>query len=93
MKKVLASFHWNRGRLGEVSGLFVAREQDLLSAFGKRVYFGEILGKHSDISGILDSGDIRILSDEQSFIHKLVSLVGRDTISGYNPLKYLEEEE
>jgi hypothetical protein len=32
-----------------------------LWAFGKEVYFGEILGKHSEVSGTLEEGEIKKL--------------------------------
>jgi len=89
--KVLARFHWDCGRMGHVEGLFVTTPQALQAAYGKHVYFGEILGKHSDISGPLGEGDIRILTDDADFLAKLETFVGAD-VAGYNPLNYLAEE-
>lgn len=89
MSKVLASFHWDYGRMGDVEGLFVTTREELAAGYGKRVYFGEILGKHSEVYGVLEEGDITIQSDDQEFIEKLVSLLG-EHISGYNPLDSIE---
>lgn len=92
---LLVEFYWDCGRMGDVQGLFVTTQEELDKAYGRRVSFGEILGKHSDIYGTLEKKDITVKSDDQVFIGQLVALLGTD-ISGYNPLDYLgeiEEEE
>lgn len=89
-KLLLVEFYWDAGRMGHVEGLFVATEDELEKAYGKYVYFGEILGKHSEVSGTLDREDITIKSDDQVFIGQLTHLLG-DSISGYNPLDYIQD--
>ena len=91
MKK-LYSFFWDCGRMGDVEGLFIAEESEVDSAIGSQVYFGEILGKHSEISGTLSSGDLRVISDEQDKIDWLLDIIGCD-VSGYNPLYYVQQQE
>lgn len=93
MSKLLVKFHWDCRRMGDVNGLFVTTQDELDKTYGKQVYFGEILGKHSEIYGPLNSEDITVKSDDQTFIGKLVEVIGSTTISGYNPLSYLSEEE
>lgn len=88
----LYRFFWDCGRMGDVEGLFVADDEEVKKALGQRVYFGEILGKHSEICGTLNEGDLTVKSEDQEFIEKLVALLGCD-ISGYNPLSYMESEE
>jgi len=90
--KVIARFYWDCGRMGEVDGLFVSTKESLESAYGKEVYFGEILGKHSEVCGTLNEGDITILTEDQDFITKFIEIMGDGGISGYNPLDYLPEE-
>lgn len=90
MSKVLVRFFWDYGRMGEVDGLFVTTKEELEKAYGKRVYFGEILGKYSEVYGTLDQEDIEVLSEDQIFIDQLTQLLG-DHLSGYNPLDNLEE--
>lgn len=88
----LYKFYWNYGRHGEVDGLFLATKEEIAAAIGKNVVFGEILGKHSYISGVLDSEDFTILSEDAEFIAQLLKVFdGKQTISGYNPLHYIEE--
>ncbi len=89
---VLARFFWDCGRMGHVEGLFVTTRETLTAAYGKRVYFGEILGKHSEVDGTLDEGDITIVTDDQAFIGKLVEYIG-SSVSGYNPLSYMQGED
>lgn len=89
--RVIARFYWDCGRMGDVDGIFTCDEADLEQSYGKDVYFGEILGKHSEISGELNEEDITILSDDQDFIKKFEEILGAGTISGYNPLDYLSE--
>lgn len=88
MKK-LYKFLWECGREGNVEGLFVAGDEELYRMIGRRVYFGEILGKHSEVEGILGSDDLTILSDDQDRLKWLVDLIGSDTISGHNPLHHI----
>lgn len=38
---------------------------------GKRVYFGEIAGKHSEIYGTIDESDIKIIDDQHEIEHFL----------------------
>jgi hypothetical protein len=93
MSKVLVKFYWDCGRMGSVDGLFVTTTEELDEAYGKQVYFGEILGKHSEIYGDLQPKDITVKSDDPAFIDKLVEIIGSETISGFNPLNYIDEEE
>lgn len=88
MKK-LYSFFWDCGRMGSVEGLFIADEEKVDELMGHRIYFGEILGKHSEIYGNLDDEDISVLSEDQEKIEWLEGIMCSKTISGYNPLDYV----
>lgn len=89
--RYLWKFYWDCGRMGSVEGLFVATEDEVRAAIGKHVYFGEILGKHSDIFGDIDEGDIQKLDLDSNTVEKVTALLC-ETWSGYNPLQYLSEE-
>lgn len=88
----LYEFYWDCGRQGDLDGLFVADDADVQSAFGKSVYFGEVLGKHSEIYGMLEEHDLRVISDDQEKIEWLVNLLG-SSVSGFNPLDYINEDD
>ena len=88
MKK-LFSFYWDCGRHGDVEGLFIATQKEVDDAIGKGVYFGEILGKHSEIYGTLDEQDIKMVSEDTEKVIWIEGLLSSD-VCGYNPLTYLE---
>ncbi len=90
MKK-LYRFEWYVGRMGTVRGIFAEEESVINKNIGKPVYFGEILGKHSEIFGNLEEKDLKVLTDDQDFIIKAeqYELIPH----GYNPLDYLSEHE
>lgn len=90
MAKKLYKFYGNCGRMGDLSGLFVAEEAEIKSSIGKTVYFGEVLGKHSDISLCLSEDDYTELTDDLDFITKFEAFGCQ---SGHNPLDYLDEED
>lgn len=83
-------FSWNVGRQGDVEGVFVASEEEIESNIGSAVYFGEILGKHSEIYGTLDRSDLELISDDPKFVGLFQQHIGS---TGHNPLEYLEEHE
>ena len=90
----LYKFYWDCGRMGVVDGIFVADEEEVKDAIGKEVYFGEILGKHSEVFGTLKEHDLTIVSQDIKNIEWLLTIFGAfDTISGYNPLEYISEDE
>ena len=92
MRKLYQMF-WDCGRMGDIDGLFVADEQAVSDLIGKDIYFGEVLGKHSDIAGTLEEDDLTIKSDDPVFINKLVEVIGSDSISGFNPFDYYDEDQ
>lgn len=89
--KNLYKFYWDC-RNGELSGLFIADEKEVKSLIGKEVYFGEVLGKYSDVYGVIEKGEITKIKASKEFIDEAERLFG-STICGYNPLAYLREEE
>ena len=91
MKK-LYSFDRNFGRMGDLDGLFIAEEAEVKAIIGKEIYFGEVLGKHSEIVVTLEEKDLAVKSEDSAFIETLREVIGRDTISGHNPLDYYEPE-
>lgn len=91
MKK-LYSFYCDCGRSGGLSGLFIAEESEVQKILGKEVYFGEVLGKHSEVYGTVDIDDIKEVSSDTEKVEWLENLLG-PTVSGYNPLDYFEPDE
>lgn len=83
-KECLWKFYWDC-RNGCVEGIFKATKEEVDAAIGKEVCFGEILGKHSEVYGIIEDGEIEIITDDPL-------IVKHATESGYNPLDYLRYE-
>jgi|DEB19_MinimDraft_2_1074335.scaffolds.fasta_scaffold24464_4 hypothetical protein len=88
----LWKFNWDCGRQGELEGLFIATQEEVDDAIGCEVQFGECLGKHSDVYGTIDDGEITEVEVSQVTLDELHKVFG-STISGYNPLHYIEESE
>jgi hypothetical protein len=91
MNRKLWQFHWNCGRMGDLNGLFVATNEEVEKTIGKFLYFGEVLGKHSEVQGDLERKDIEIVSDDQEFIDKFIKNIGQSF--GFNPLIYIYKRE
>lgn len=91
MAEKLYRFSWDCGRMGDVTGIFVVDEDKVAEAIGKNVYFGEILGKHSEVQGTLTSDDLTVLTDDAEFIAKAKAYGLVPT--GYNPLSYMGDED
>lgn len=79
----LWKFHWDYGRSGDVRGLFKATQEEIDKAIGNEVYFGEILGKHSEVYGVLEECDLTLVSDNPVEVNVASE-------SGYNPLEYIQ---
>lgn len=83
-------FRWSRdfGRMGGLEGIFVATQAEVNYALGRRAYFGEVLGKHSEIYCNLEAEQFESLSDEPS----VVAFVEQHGPFGRNPLDYVTIE-
>lgn len=86
----LYRFDADFGRSGSLEGLFVEDDERVKKAIGKHVYFGEVLGKHSEVYMDLEEDHFTELTDDQPFIHKFEKL---NLSTGYNPFDYMEEDE
>jgi hypothetical protein len=93
MMKGIYEFFWDCGRMGEVGGTFIADSNLVDKAIGKQVYFGEILGKHSEVYGKLDESDLVLKTQDQGFIAKFEDIMGEGYSTSYNPLDYIETDE
>jgi hypothetical protein len=88
--KTAYRFKCDYGRCGNVHRVFIATPEEVAKAIGSEVYFGEILGKHSEIYGELSSGDLETITNDPSDIETIERL---GLTSGYNPLKYIRQED
>jgi hypothetical protein len=76
--------------MGYLSSYFVSTPEMVDKITGREVYFGEVLGKHSEIYGTIEEDDIRLVSDDPEFVEQFDRLIGS---SGHNPFRYVHWEE
>lgn len=90
MGKKLYRFDLYCGRQGSLEGTFAADPRKVRAAMGKRIYFGEVLGKHSEVECVLEAKHLKILTDDADFIAKATEygLVP----SGFDPLAVLADD-
>lgn len=91
--KGIYEFYLDCGRSGSLDGIFVADSGDLAKMYGHEVCFGECLGKHSEVSSIINEGHIELKTDDQAFITQFEAILGEGFESGFNPLSYYEPSE
>lgn len=85
MTRFLYDFHWDCGRQGDVEGRLLATPEDIESIVGKEIYFGEILGKHSEIHGTIELTDFKLVTDNVDFL-KMAEELKINLESGHNQL-------
>ena len=74
-------FRWDLDREGLIESIFTATKEEVDRAIGNEVYFGEVLGKHSEIHGTLEKGDIYLISENP------IDVIHAEEV-GLNPLEY-----
>lgn len=87
MSKGVYRLNIDCGRSGNLEGVFVAKKEHvkILIESGIQVYFGEVLGKHSEVFGAIEEKEITLLSD----LEEVVRIVEEYELStGYNPFGY-----
>lgn len=80
------------GRAGNLYGLFIADVESINELIeSKRVIeFGEVLGKHSDISGNLEPTDVTLVTTDEAFIAQAEAL---QLCVGINPFAFITDED
>lgn len=85
MKKALYKFHADCGRMGELEGLFIANPEviEWLIASKLDVYFGEVLGKHSEVYFEMNHEYFTCVTDDKT----VIDAISKHKIeTGFNPL-------
>lgn len=96
MKKGIYRLNFDCGRSGELKGIFVDTDIRVSKAIecGVHVYFGEVLGKHSEVTGPIEQDDIELITQDEN----AVSIFEQHNLqTGFNPFNYshvgFEQEE
>lgn len=90
--KGIYEFYWDCGRQGNLSSTFIADSAEVEFMLGKEVYFGEVLGKHSEIYGTIDPQDITLKTDNQDFIRMFEDILGESWSTEMNPFEYFNQD-
>ena len=87
MKKAIFKLNFDCGRMGSLEGVFISTREkvDTLIENSIQVYFGEVLGKHSEVYGPIDEGEITFISDDENVVN-VIEKYG--LTSGHNPFHY-----
>ena len=86
----LYKMHIDCGRMGDLYATFVSTPEVIQSLIGTKVYFGEVLGKHSEVIVTMKPEHFKILTQDQDFIDKFQEY-GLE--AGHVPFYYIEETE
>lgn len=87
MKKAIFKFNVDCGRQGQLDGVFISTKEKVKKLHESKidVYFGEVLGKHSEIFGEIEEHEITFISDNEEAV-KVVE--EHNLTSGHNPFNY-----
>lgn len=75
-------------RHGELDGIFFATQEEIDGVVGSRIYFGEVLGKHSEVIVDVRREDFEAYELSEATVAELQRVVSSRTLSGFNPLSY-----
>lgn len=86
-EKAVYKLNVSCGRQGDLTGLFIAKKNHvkLLLENKLEVYFGEVLGKHSEIYGKIEEKEIVFVSDSKDVIDVIET---HQLENGFNPFDY-----
>lgn len=84
----LYKMHIDCGRSGDLYATFVSTSEDILSLLDQKINFGEVLGKHSDVSVEMKTDMFTVITEDQEFIKMFMEL-GLE--SGHVPFYYIEQ--
>jgi hypothetical protein len=85
--RTIYKFHVDCGRMGDLDGVFSADSEDVEKLLNREVFFGEVLGKHSDISEVIDEENLTAITTNAEFIELFDKY---ELSNGFNPFDYIE---
>lgn len=88
--KAIYKYNENFGRMGYLSGVFIEDSDKTKEMLGSNVYFGEILGKHSEIVGTMSNKTLTFVTADPTIIQLFEEF---ELSNGTNPFDYLDSEE
>ncbi len=90
MGREVFRFNWPAGRGYSVEGVFTSTQAQVDALEGSYVNFGEICGKHSQMSGIIEPGEIIAISKDPAVVEFVDECGG----FGHDPVaQYIQDKE
>lgn len=86
--KAIYKFYADCGRMGDLEGVFVCEQNEIENLYGEEVNFGEVLGKHSEVSLTMSDKYFTEVTTDEKFI-ELFETYNLET--GFNPLDYVDD--
>jgi nucleosome binding factor SPN SPT16 subunit len=90
-KNKLFEWYLDCGRMGSIQGVFVASQDEVDEAVGKRFYLGEVLGKHSEVYGEFDANELSTYDVSDAFVEEFSETFPNGF--GFNPFDYINSED
>lgn len=91
-EKLLVRFYSDQ-YYGSIDGLFITTREMYDKCIGKYVYFGEVLGKHSEVDLTISEDDLEIISNDPDLISKLGDLFKGNTLCGSHLFDMVDPEQ
>lgn len=85
-KKVFKFSYSSRGF--DLESIFVAWDSELEWIMGKVIWFGEVGGKHSEVTLTMEEKYFTVVTDDPTKVQVIEEIIGS---TGLNPFDYLEE--
>ncbi|MEO6176969.1 MAG: hypothetical protein ABIP27_17580 [Flavobacterium circumlabens] len=87
MKKGIYKLSVDCGRSGDLEGVFIATDVQVKALIDSKieVYFGEILGKHSEVYGAIEKKEVKLLTQD---INAIEVVEKYNLSNGVNPFDY-----
>lgn len=80
-------YNQDYGRMGSLSGVFLADEKDLAWFMGAEVWADDVLGKHSEVPISFDESTIEEIAVSEQTVAELHGVLGKN-ISGTTPYDF-----
>lgn len=77
------------GRSGNLTGIFTAEKKDVNAIIGIDIWFGEVLGKHSEVEGTIENDEIELITEDVDAVSMFDDY---DLETGHNPFDYIDDE-
>ncbi len=88
--KHIYRFSLDCGRMGEIESIFISTPDAIEELAGKEIYFGEVLGKHSEIYFDAHPSQFSVVTSDEDAI-EIFEKHGLN--NGLNPFAYVGGEE